>query len=156
MQMLLLTFVLIILIAICASVILCLFQKIKKVQDELEQAKKKPLELQIKELHELTTLEARYMVMLHLKKNDPLLLHFTIPGTTREVLMNFVAVTVWGCNLDNAKIQNCVEDNLIRIIVPHCDITHIYQDKKSCKVFYEKSGIFTSIKVESVYIFKNT
>ncbi|MBQ7169389.1 MAG: DUF4230 domain-containing protein [Synergistaceae bacterium] len=110
--------------------------------------KKKPFEKQIRELHEIATLEANYMVMVKVNESNKIFFDISIPGTSREVLMSYKAVAVWSCNMDIADIYS--RDGLIRIVVPHCNITRLYLEPKSKEVYRQSSGIFTSIQVDEV------
>ena len=147
--MFVLTLVLIIIIALCVAVIAMMFKKLTGLREDLELAKRKPFEKQIRELHEIATLEANYMVMVKVNESDKMFFFdISIPGTSREVLMSYTAIAVWTCNVDTVNI--CEKNGLINIVVPHCSITRLYIEPGSKEVYRQSSGIFTSIQVDEV------
>ncbi|MDR1873405.1 MAG: DUF4230 domain-containing protein [Synergistaceae bacterium] len=115
------------------------FQKSRSVRSVLLQG--------IRNVRDLATIRQDFQsVVMHADSKS--LLGFSLPGTGRKFILKYSGVLICGNDLSQIRISERFAVNRICITVPHSRLIDLYADMKSVQVYDQRSGIFTSVRLE--------
>ena len=141
--------VIIIILALIISVAINVMQYNRKNDKKPEQSVRSTILSGIQNVCELATIRENFqsIVMFSSSKKIPFL-DMNLPGTTKKFMLKYQGTIVCGCDLTKAKVSEPYEGNKVRITVPECEVLDAYPDIHSYEVYDQRSGIFTSVKLE--------
>jgi hypothetical protein len=101
----------------------------------------------IKNVRELATIRQNFQSVV-MFNHTGVFLGIPLPGTGRKFILKYSGTLACGNDLSKIQITERFAVNRVRIAVPSAKLLDVYADMDSVKIYDQRAGFFTSLKLE--------